>query len=79
MEFWFFSLFWFPLLFKNNTKLEFLDLSHNNFGEAAGKLLGPAISENTCLKHLILSWNNLRRKGAIAIAKGLQVNIEKIF
>jgi Ran GTPase-activating protein (RanGAP) involved in mRNA processing and transport len=48
-------------------------LSHNNFGEASGKLLGPAIAENTSLKHLILSWNNLRKKGAIAIAKGLQV------
>jgi Ran GTPase-activating protein (RanGAP) involved in mRNA processing and transport len=50
-----------------------LDLSHNNFGEIAGKLLGPAISENTSIKTLILSWNNFRSRGAIAIAKGLQV------
>jgi Ran GTPase-activating protein (RanGAP) involved in mRNA processing and transport len=59
--------------YKNSSKLEFLDLSHNNLGEASGKLLGPAISENTSIKHLDLSWNNFRRKGAIAIAKGLQV------
>lgn len=41
--------------------------------------MGPAIGENTGLKHLILSWNNLRRKGAIAIAKGLQVNLSQLF
>lgn len=59
--------------FENTNRLEYLDLSHNNFGELAGKLLGPAISENTSLKTLILSWNNLRSRGAIALAKGLQV------
>jgi hypothetical protein len=50
-------------------------LSHNNFGEESGRLLGPAIAENASLKHLILSWNNIRRRGAIAIAKGIEANI----
>lgn len=48
-------------------------MSHNNFGEESGKILGPAIAENISIKNLNLSWNNIRRKGAVAIAKGLGV------
>lgn len=54
-------------------RIEYLDLSHNNFGEEAGKLLGAAIAENTSIHHLNLNWNNIRRKGAMGIAKGLAV------
>ena len=39
----------------------------------AGIVLGPAISENLTLKELDLSWNHLRRKGAIAVAMGIKV------
>ena len=60
---------------QNTIKIEYLDLSHNEFGEEAGKLLGPAIAENNSIRYMDLSWNNLRRKGAIAIAKGLGVSI----
>jgi Ran GTPase-activating protein (RanGAP) involved in mRNA processing and transport len=59
--------------FKNTIKIEYLDLSHNNFGEESGKLLGPAIAENASIRELNLGWNNIRRKGALAIAKGLGV------
>ena len=55
-------------------RIEYLDLSHNNFGEEAGKLIGNAIGENTSIVHLNLSWNNIRRKGAVGITKGLCVN-----
>jgi hypothetical protein len=58
---------------KNTIRIEYLDLSHNDFGEEAGRVLGPAIAENASIKELNLSWNNIRRKGAIAIAKGLSV------
>lgn len=61
-------------IISNTIKLEYLDLSHNEFGEEAGKLLGPAIAENNSIRYMDLSWNNLRRKGAIAIAKGLSTN-----
>ena len=50
-----------------------MDLSHNNFGEEGGRILGPALAENDSIKYLNLSWNNIRRKGATAIAKGLGV------
>jgi Ran GTPase-activating protein (RanGAP) involved in mRNA processing and transport len=55
-------------------RIEYLDLSHNNFSEEAGKLIGNAIGENTSIVHLNLSWNNIRRKGAVGITKGLCVN-----
>lgn len=57
------------------TKIEYLNLSHNLFAEHAGLHLGPAIAENTSLKELDLSWNSLRRKGAIAIANGVKVTV----
>ena len=59
--------------FQNATKIQFLDLSHNNFGDAAGMVLGPAIADNTCLKELDISWNCIRRKGSIAVTQGLKV------
>ena len=61
--------------FQNCTKVQYLDLSHNNFGQVSGEVLGPAIAENTCIKELDLSWNCIRRKGAIAIAQGIKVSV----
>jgi len=40
-----------------------------------GVALGPAIGENSSIKELNLSWNSLRRKGAIAVAQGVKVHI----
>ena len=51
-----------------------MNLSRNRFGEGAGLALGPAISENSSIKHLDLSWNSIRRKGAVAIANGIKVS-----
>ena len=36
-------------------------------------VLGPAISENSTMKELDLSWNSIRRKGAMTIAIGVKV------
>jgi len=58
---------------QNAQKIETLNLSHNLFGEYAGTVLGPAISENSTLKELDLSWNSIRRKGAMAVAVGIKV------
>ena len=64
---------------QNTTKIQYVNLSHNCFGEMSGVILGPAISDNTCIKELDLSWNCLRRKGAVAIAQGLKVCFLKMF
>jgi hypothetical protein len=53
----------------NNLRIEYLDLSHNHFGEDSGKLLGAALAENSSLQELNLGWNNIRRRGALGIAK----------
>lgn len=53
--------------------MEYLNLSHNKFAENAGIVLGPAIGENSSIQELDLSWNSLRRTGAIAIAQGVKV------
>ena len=37
--------------------------------------MGPAISDNTCIKEMDLSWNCFRRKGAVAIALGVKVSL----
>ena len=65
------------LVFQNCTKVQYLDLSHNNFGQISGEVLGPAIAENTCIKELDLSWNCFRRKGAVAIAQGIKVSLKR--
>jgi Ran GTPase-activating protein (RanGAP) involved in mRNA processing and transport len=58
---------------QSTTKLEYLNLSKNRFGEKAGVLLGSAIAENSSLRTLDLSWNCFRLSGAVALAKGLKV------
>ena len=58
--------------------MQVLDLSHNNFGDVSGTILGPAIADNTCIKELDLSWNCLRRKGAVAIAQGIKVQNKSV-
>ena len=63
------------ILKKNSIRIEHLDLSSNNLGEEAGRILGPAIADNTSIKYLNLSWNSIRRKGAVAIAKGILNNV----
>ena len=54
-------------------RIEYLDLSHNNFGDESGKLSGGALAENASIHSIDLSWNNIRRKGSLGIAKGLAV------
>lgn len=37
-------------------------------------MMSVSIAESEVLQHLDLSWNYLRRKGAVAIAQGLKSN-----
>lgn len=69
----YFHYYLFP---KNTTKIEYLNLSHNQFAETAGMVLGPAIAENSSIKELDLSWNSLRRRGATAVAQGIKVSTQ---
>ena len=41
----------------------------------SGVVFGPAIGENSSIQELDLSWNSLRRKGAVAIAQGIKVSV----
>ena len=56
-------------------KLEYLNISHNKFGKVGAKHLGFAISENTSLKELDLSWNHFRRKEATQLVRGIGVSL----
>ena len=56
-----------------SSHLEALVLSHNRITENAGKVLGPAISENTSLRELDLSWNLIRGRGTKQFADGVGV------
>ncbi|NXC14884.1 LR74A protein, partial [Corythaeola cristata] len=59
---------------QDNYRVKELDLSHNEFSEKGGQLLGQMLDSNTTLEILDLSWNQLRRKGTVALGKGLRVN-----
>ena len=69
------SVCYWLLYLQNTTRVEHLDLSRNRFGERAGLELGPAISENSSIKYLDLSWNSIRKKGAVAVAQGIKVTV----
>ncbi|XP_072193577.1 leucine-rich repeat-containing protein 74A [Excalfactoria chinensis] len=58
----------------SNFQVKELDLSHNEFSEKGGQLLGQMLAVNTTLEILDLSWNHLRRKGTMALGTGLKVN-----
>ncbi|NXT41925.1 LR74A protein, partial [Pelecanoides urinatrix] len=57
-----------------NYQVKELDLSHNEFYEKGGQLLGQMLASNTTLEILDLSWNHLRRKGTVALGTGLRGN-----
>ena len=61
------------LILQRNPNITYLNLSHNHFGDIAGEVFGPAISENEYIKTLNLSWNKIRTPGGLAIAEGLEV------
>ncbi|NXV95203.1 LR74A protein, partial [Calonectris borealis] len=59
---------------QGNYRVKELDLSHNEFYEKGGQLLGQMLASNTTLEILDLSWNHLRRKGTVALGTGLRGN-----
>ncbi|NXV16946.1 LR74A protein, partial [Cepphus grylle] len=59
---------------QGNYQVKELDLSHNEFSEKGGQLLGQMLASNTTLEILDLSWNHLWRKGTEALGRGLRGN-----
>ncbi|KAF1562255.1 Leucine-rich repeat-containing protein 74A, partial [Eudyptes chrysocome] len=59
---------------QGNYQVKELDLSHNEFYEKGGQLLGQMLASNTTLEILDLSWNHLRRQGTVALGTGLRSN-----
>ncbi|NWX99392.1 LR74A protein, partial [Nothoprocta ornata] len=59
---------------QSNYQVKELDLSHNEFSEKGGQLLGQMLGNNETLELLNLSWNHLSMKGAIALGTGLKSN-----
>ncbi|KAF1491669.1 Leucine-rich repeat-containing protein 74A, partial [Megadyptes antipodes antipodes] len=59
---------------QGNYRVKELDLSHNEFYEKGGQLLGQMLASNTTLEILDLSWNHLRRQGTVALGTGLRSN-----
>ncbi|NXE76867.1 LR74A protein, partial [Cochlearius cochlearius] len=59
---------------QGNYQVKELDLSHNEFHEKGGQLLGQMLASNTTLEILDLSWNHLRRQGTVALGTGLRGN-----
>ncbi|NXY69054.1 LR74A protein, partial [Glareola pratincola] len=59
---------------QGNYQVKEMDLSHNEFSEKGGQLLGQMLASNTTLKILDLSWNHLWRKGTEALGRGLRGN-----
>ncbi|KAF1661323.1 Leucine-rich repeat-containing protein 74A, partial [Aptenodytes patagonicus] len=59
---------------QGNYQVKELDLSHNEFYEKGGQLLGQMLASNSTLEILDLSWNHLRRQGTVALGTGLRSN-----
>ncbi|NXG30804.1 LR74A protein, partial [Dromaius novaehollandiae] len=59
---------------QSNYQVKELDLSHNEFSEKGGELLGQMLASNETLELLNLSWNHLSMKGAVALGIGLRGN-----
>ncbi|KAM8807950.1 leucine-rich repeat-containing protein 74A [Eudromia elegans] len=59
---------------QSNYQVKELDLSHNEFSEKGGQLLGQMLASNETLELLNLSWNHLSMKGAVALGTGLRNN-----
>ena len=48
-------------------------LGNNRFEDEGARLFKAAISDNTTLEVLDLSWNHFKTKGAIMLAEAIQV------
>ncbi|KAG6948002.1 hypothetical protein JG687_00015745 [Phytophthora cactorum] len=55
--------------------LKRVNLSHNSIGERGGTLLGAMLTNPACtMLSLDVSWNNIRRSGAVALGIAMRTN-----
>ncbi|KAF4038172.1 Leucine Rich repeat [Phytophthora infestans] len=55
--------------------LKRVNLSHNSIGERGGTLLGTMLTNPACtVRALDVSWNNIRRSGAVALGIAMRSN-----
>lgn len=55
--------------------LQVVNLSHNKIGETGGLLIGDMITQPSCaITELDISWNQICRRGAVAIGMALRTN-----
>ncbi|KAI0209554.1 hypothetical protein LSAT2_005806 [Lamellibrachia satsuma] len=57
---------------EDHAYLTTLNLSHNEFGAPSGDVFR---TENAVLQELDLSWNQIRARGAVEVANGLEENV----
>ncbi|GMF58392.1 unnamed protein product [Phytophthora fragariaefolia] len=60
---------------ESHPSLKRVNLSHNSIGERGGILLGSMLTQPTCnVRALDISWNSIRRSGAVALGIAMRTN-----
>ncbi|KAE9193733.1 hypothetical protein PF005_g17965 [Phytophthora fragariae] len=60
---------------ESHPSLKRVNLSHNSIGERGGTLLGAMLTKHTCnVRALDVSWNSIRRSGAVALGIAMRTN-----
>ncbi|KAL4094381.1 hypothetical protein PRIC1_010042 [Phytophthora ramorum] len=60
---------------ESHPSLKRVNLAHNSIGERGGILLGAMLTKPTCVvRALDVSWNNIRRSGAVAMGIAMRTN-----
>ncbi|EGZ11497.1 hypothetical protein PHYSODRAFT_516350 [Phytophthora sojae] len=60
---------------ESHPSLKRVNLSHNSLGERGGILLGAMLTTPTCnVRALDVSWNSIRRTGAVALGIAMRTN-----
>ncbi|KAG7377558.1 NLR, CARD domain-containing protein 3 [Phytophthora pseudosyringae] len=60
---------------ESHPSLKRVNLSHNSIGERGGTLLGEMLTNPACVvRALDVSWNSIRRSGAVALGVAMRTN-----
>ncbi|KAF4318968.1 hypothetical protein JM18_008563 [Phytophthora kernoviae] len=60
---------------ESHPSLKHVNLSHNSIGERGGILLGAMLTNASCVVQVLdVSWNNIRRNGAVALGMAMRTN-----
>ncbi|KAG1698416.1 hypothetical protein DVH05_014958 [Phytophthora capsici] len=60
---------------ESHPSLKRVNLSHNSIGERGGVLLGTMLTNPSCVVRILdVSWNSIRRTGAVALGLAMRTN-----